>query len=135
MEMQRLGNVGPHSIPTVVKEDVYVDGYKLPKGCYVAYNFTGFHTDPDYWTDPKVFRPERFLDGKEKEQFVPFGMGKRRCMGEIMGRMELFLFSVLLLQHFKIEAPVEHKRPDPEEDVTGVTRRPSPFYVKLSVRK
>ena len=35
--------------------------------------------DPDYWTDPDTFNPERFLgeDGQilKEERFVPYGIG------------------------------------------------------------
>ena len=35
--------------------------------------------DPEYWTDPDTFNPERFLgeDGQilKEERFVPYGIG------------------------------------------------------------
>ncbi len=43
-------------------------------------NLWRVHRDPNYWTDPDVFRPERFLD--QKGQFVkdthviPFSLGE-----------------------------------------------------------
>ena len=71
----------------------------------VFYNIHKFHTDPEYWGDPEVFRPERFLhtqDGKMKlvkhDRFLPFGFGKRICMGESLAKAELFIFTVLLIQ-------------------------------------
>jgi cytochrome P450 len=36
--------------------------------------------DKQYWVDPEVFRPERFLDSqgnvKREEALIPFGIGK-----------------------------------------------------------
>ena len=41
-------------------------------------------------------RPERFLspDGKlqQDEQFVPFSIGRRKCPGESLAKIELFQF-------------------------------------------
>ena len=108
---------------------------RIPKGTLLAYNIHKFHTDPDYWGDPESFRPERFLDGGKREQFVPFGMGKRICMGESLARNELFIFSTLILQNFKIGLAVGHERPDPEKWVSGITRVPLPFHVNISLRQ
>ena len=43
-----------------------------------------------------IFRPERFLDAdgffKPNEMLQPFGIGRRKCLGESLARMENFLF-------------------------------------------
>ena len=62
--------------------------------------------DKKFWGDPENFRPSRFLskDGKfeKKEQFIPFGFGKRVCMGENMAKAELFLFVTGILQRMTV---------------------------------
>ena len=44
----------------------------------------------------QILRPERFLDNEGKvknpEYFVPFGIGKRKCPGASLARIELFMF-------------------------------------------
>uniref|UniRef100_A0A8C8Z5D2 Cytochrome P450 1A n=1 Tax=Prolemur simus TaxID=1328070 RepID=A0A8C8Z5D2_PROSS len=56
------------------------------------------------WGDPFEFRPERFLtpDGiinkALSEKVILFGLGKRKCIGETIGRLEVFLFLATLLQ-------------------------------------
>ena len=134
MEIQRLACVASGSIPHVANEDGYLAGYKIPKGTIMMYNIYKFHMDRSYWKDPESFNPDRFLDGK-KEQFTPYGMGKRVCMGESLARNELFIFSSLILQNFKIELPTSHEKPDPHRDDLGVTRVPKPFYVRISPRE
>jgi cytochrome P450 len=67
-------------------------------GTMFTYNIHKFHMDPDHWESPEVFNPDRFLQNDTNEQFIPFGFGKRMCMGESLAKSELFIFAVLLLQ-------------------------------------
>ncbi|XP_050416707.1 cytochrome P450 2U1 [Patella vulgata] len=106
LEVQRLGNTAPASLPHMANEDAMVNGYLIPKGSMVYANLYGCHLDSKYWDDPKTFKPERFLggDGKLKKQpsFVPFSAGSRICPGESLARMELFLFFSNILQRFTV---------------------------------
>ena len=56
----------------------------------------------DFFEDPATFRPERFINSNGEfvsdERVIYFGTGKRRCVGEILGRAEQYLFSVALVQ-------------------------------------
>ena len=59
-----------------------------------------------------MFRPERFLtsdgttiDKTASEKVLLFGMGKRRCIGEVMARWEVFLFLAILLQRLEFSVP------------------------------
>lgn len=59
--------------------------------------------DPKHWTDPEVFRPERFLadNGEHNARhpaFVPFGVGRRVCLGEKLALADLFFTVARLLQ-------------------------------------
>jgi len=38
------------------------------------------HRDPQYWTDPESFRPERWASARDPQAFIPFGWGPRRCV-------------------------------------------------------
>lgn len=62
--------------------------------------------------EPHLFKPERFLtaDGELKkiDEFVPFGLGKRQCLGESLARMELFLFTANIFNQFRVRGT---KRP------------------------
>ncbi|XP_058521448.1 cytochrome P450 1A2-like isoform X2 [Ochotona princeps] len=64
------------------------------------------------WGDPSEFRPERFLTTSGvalnkplSEKVMLFGMGKRRCIGETLGRWEVFLFLAILLQRLEFSVP------------------------------
>ncbi|XP_022367819.1 cytochrome P450 1A2-like isoform X3 [Enhydra lutris kenyoni] len=64
------------------------------------------------WGDPSEFRPERLLtaDGTAinkilSEKVILFSMGKRRCIGEVMAKSEIFLFLAILLQRLEFSVP------------------------------
>ena len=130
MEIQRLSCVDPGSLPHIANDDGYLDGYKIPKGTLIMYNIYKFHMDPDQWEDPEIFNPGRFLDGGKKEQFVPFGMGKRICMGESLAKNELFIFftlsivalSVILSTSYHAELCNIHIFPSPPEHLRRSNR-------------
>lgn len=108
-------------------------------GTWMFYNIHKFHHDPDYWGDPNRFRPDRFLDtetGKilRKDRFIPFGFGKRVCMGESLAKAEVFLAFVLMVKNLKFAVSSKFGEPDFEDAVMGVTRSPNPFYVRLEAR-
>lgn len=46
----------------------------------VIANFNGVLMDKEFWHDPEVFRPDRFIDKDGKlqvpDQYLPFGFGK-----------------------------------------------------------
>ena len=60
--------------------------------------------NPNVFEDPETFKPERFLESNGKyvssrpNGFIPFGMGRRVCLGEKLALADLFLIIVNLLQ-------------------------------------
>jgi cytochrome P450 len=99
--------------------------------------FRGMMLDEKYWPEPAEFRPERFLDANGKafvpENFYPFGVGKHRCMGEMMGRANLFMFITTLFQRFNFLVPKGHDLPSdvPIDGATPSVRQ----YTALVVRR
>ncbi|XP_068246942.1 cytochrome P450 2L1-like [Palaemon carinicauda] len=103
-EVQRIADLVPFAIPHETTADVTIAGYRLPKGTQVMFNLSASMKDPKYWKYPDRFYPEHFLtsDGKpyKPEAFMPFGHGKRVCLGESLARIELFLFFTNLVHRF-----------------------------------
>ncbi|XP_047501602.1 cytochrome P450 2L1-like [Penaeus chinensis] len=110
-EVHRMASLVPLGVSHATATDVHLGDYVIPKGTAVAACIGLCHKDPRYWDQPEEFRPERFLDeeGKfvaQREGFLPFGIGRRSCLGEALARMELFSFTAALLQSFTF-APLE----------------------------
>ncbi|KAH0615907.1 hypothetical protein JD844_026534 [Phrynosoma platyrhinos] len=132
MEVQRMTVVVPLSIPRMASETTVLQGYTIPKGSVIIPNLWSVHRDPRIWEKPDDFHPARFLDENgqllKKETFIPFGIGKRVCMGEQLAKMEFFLMFVSLLQSFTFLFPEDEKKP-PMEGRFGLTLAPFPYNV------
>ncbi|XP_021488969.1 cytochrome P450 2U1 isoform X5 [Meriones unguiculatus] len=121
-----------------VNPDVQIlQGYTIPKGTIVLPNLWAIHRDPAIWEKPDDFCPNRFLDEQgrllKRETFIPFGIGKRVCMGEQLAKMELFLMFVSLMQSFTFALPEGSEKPIMTGRF-GLTLAPHPFNVTVSKR-
>ena len=96
------------------------------------------HMDLKTWDDPEVFRPERFINEQgefvKHSHLIPFSLGKRQCLGEVLARQELFLFTATLLQKFRFECADDVSGRIDDEGVLGFTYAPKPFSVKAILR-
>ncbi|XP_019717377.1 cytochrome P450 2U1 isoform X2 [Hippocampus comes] len=112
-------------------------GFTIPEGTVLLPNLWSVHRDPAMWDQPDSFRPQRFLDDEgqvaRKECFMPFGIGRRMCMGEQLAKMELFLMVTGLLQAFTFRLP-DGTPPPPMHGRFGLTLAPCPFTVSVSPR-
>ncbi|KAF3832128.1 hypothetical protein F7725_025793 [Dissostichus mawsoni] len=95
--------------------DTSLNGYYIPKDTCVFINQWQINHDP-----PVFLRSDRFLssDGsevnkQEGERVMVFGMGKRRCIGEVIAKNEVYLFLAIIVQklHF-------HAMPGQKPDMT-----------------
>lgn len=82
-ETLRLFPTTPLFIPQESSKDCTLGGYNVPRGTMLLVNTWAIHRDPNVWDDPTSFRPERFerLVGDQGYNYIPFGMGKRQCLG------------------------------------------------------
>jgi len=140
-EVQRLSCVAPQTIPHRVTKEVNVEDKTIPRNSYAMANLWGFMKDPDVWHEAEMFRPERFLQETESghklirhEQFVPYGIGRRICMGETLAKDTLFIFMATLVKNLKFENPDFNPKPEPENYTDGFTIIPHPYFVKMKRR-
>ena len=88
-----------------VRETIIVDGKQLPKGWKALFNVKQTHindpstyeADGSHMDHIKGFKPERWLSESTKpKEWMPFGDGRRRCVGERLGMTEMKAFMSML---------------------------------------
>ncbi|CAG2169916.1 unnamed protein product, partial [Oppiella nova] len=82
-------------------------GIIIKKGHEVHIPTYPMHRDPEYFTDPQVFRPERFLPeniAHNPYTYLPFGAGPRSCIGMRLAQLEFKLALVNLIHRYVFHA-------------------------------
>ncbi|XP_041035171.1 cytochrome P450 2C42-like [Carcharodon carcharias] len=112
-EVQRYIDLVPMSLPHMASNDIEFRGYLIPKGMLVIPVLSSVLKGTNQWANPESFNPNHFLEEngcfKNSESFMPFSAGKRKCLGESLARMELFLFLTTLLQNFVFNPVIDRK--------------------------
>jgi cytochrome P450 len=94
-------------------EDDSIDGHFIPKGSFIFICPFALHQNKDNWQQPKDFNPNRFLkeniQGKTY-QYIPFGQGKRMCLGHALAGIQMHIILAELLIHFNFKL-VSKKEP------------------------
>jgi cytochrome P450 family 135 len=91
-ETLRRRPVLPNVAPRLVKKPVEIGGWTYEPGVAVVGNAYLVHHDPDIYPDPYAFKPERFLDeAPGTYTWIPFGGGRRRCLGASFAMLEMKL--------------------------------------------
>ena len=119
-----------------ITKDVTVEGYDVPKDSMALTILLAFMRE--FGEEPEEFRPERFLEKVDmetklvkKDMFVPYGMGRRTCMGESLAKDSIFIFFTNLVKYLKLNTPVSHELPNPNNYTEGFIIIPKPYYVSI----
>ncbi|CAO4376134.1 unnamed protein product [Caenorhabditis nigoni] len=103
-EVQRHASILNVNFWRLNKEPTVIGGHPVDAGCLIAAQLSALHTNEKVFEDPEKFAPERFLKNENLiQQVIPFGIGKRSCLGEALARAELYLIigNLLLRYNFK----------------------------------
>ncbi|KAF3639056.1 putative inactive receptor kinase-like [Capsicum annuum] len=108
-EALRLHSAAPLLIHDYI-EDCVVDGFFVQKGSRVIVNVYAAQRDPNAWPEPDKFLPERFVGSSvdlrgHDFQLLPFGSGRRSCLGMQLGIIIVRLVVAQLVHCFNWELP------------------------------
>jgi cytochrome P450 len=110
-------------------EDDEIDGVAVPAGSTVAVPPYLVHRHPSAWSNPEGFDPSRFLPGagsgtagtgaagvaaaagpgsgdaagRPRYAFIPFGGGRRGCVGNVFALLETVATVAMLAQRFRLD--------------------------------
>lgn len=100
-EAMRLFPPAWHVQRTSRADDV-VGGYLVPRGSLVVVSTWTTHRDPAVWENPAGYDPRRFLGDAPKQRprhaFVPFGGGRRVCIGQGFAMLEGVILAAMMAQ-------------------------------------
>lgn len=143
-EIQRKGNILPMSVFHCTTRDQYVkiDKFQVPPKTAIIPLIGDIMHDPEYFPNPTKFDPERYLKKTSPDdpghfqahpRVIPFGIGKRRCLGEVLARTSLYKFFTALIQKYEISSgqsqPIEDKADN------GFNKAPVPYFLTFKPRK
>jgi len=122
-EIMRCRPVLPNAEPRLTKQPIEIGGVRYPAGVMLLASIYLVHHDPEIYPEPYAFRPERFL-GKQPGTYtwLPFGGGRRRCLGASFAMQEMKIVLREVLGRFALSPA------SAEPEVTGrrsITYSPS----------
>jgi cytochrome P450 len=106
-ETLRRRPVLPNAAPRLTMRELELGGWTYPPGVSLVASTYLLHHDPDIYPDPYAFRPERFLDEPPGTYtWIPFGGGRRRCLGASFAMLEMKIVLRAILENFEL-APTD----------------------------
>ncbi len=125
---------------TIERDAVAADtvaGVPVPAGSTVAISPYLVHRHPEFWPDPAGFDPARFLPTgpanaqvRHRYAYIPFGGGRRACIGQSFAELETVLVLASVAQRFRLELTARGI-PKP---MAAITLRPGKLPMRLLPR-
>ncbi|KAG9459041.1 hypothetical protein H6P81_003549 [Aristolochia fimbriata] len=110
-ELLRLHPPTYFSLTHAAVEPTRLGGYDIPTDANLEFYLLPIATNPNCWTEPGRFWPDRFLTGEEADitggkevKMIPFGAGRRICPGLTMGMLHVNLILARMVQEFEWSA-------------------------------
>src|SRR5262245_60292875 len=106
-----------------IEHDV-IDGHHIRPGTTDRVPPHPLHHAERWWPDPETFDPTRFLGDAARDRprsaYLPFGGGRRICIGQSFALMEMVLIAAIMGQLFTFDVSPNH----PVELEATLTLRP-----------
>ncbi|XP_055695221.1 cytochrome P450 4d10-like isoform X2 [Lutzomyia longipalpis] len=105
------------SVPIIGRQsekEVTINDITIPAGAGIAIGTYFMGRDPDLFTDPEIFNPERFAversgDTQNLFGYVPFSAGPRNCIGQKFAILEMKSIAVKVLKNFELSVQEDYK--------------------------
>lgn len=123
-----------HTIPRRSTQDIEINDYLIPSDEEVHLSIIAVHRDERFYDDPMTFRPDRWTDNFEEElpeyAFVPFGGGRRTCIGREFARLEATLVLATIGQQWELVWDGGDTALTMEPEITIKTKNGLPIQVQ-----
>eukprot|EP00884_Botryococcus_braunii_P011979 jgi/Botrbrau1/20782/Bobra.0156s0013.1 len=99
----------PNLTGRLLKQDMDLGGYLVPRGTWVQVAAWSIQRNEQWWEDPEAFLPERWLEGTPEAKrrphhaFYAFGDGPRSCVGSRFAMEEMKIALMRILQRYSIK--------------------------------
>lgn len=144
-----------HTVMRLVIKDISYKGYTIPAGHFLCGSQAVSQMDPVRFPNPEKFDPKRFLNNDEgsgewtingvdiaqksaRSNFLPFGAGRHRCIGEAFAYVQIKTIVALFLREFRHWLPKDNegKNVFPEMDFTSLIVMPKkPAFIGFERRE
>ncbi len=123
-ESLRIRPVVPGVGRVVRGEPFELGGYSIPPGIEINPNIVTVHKRAEWYPEPTVFKPERFLgpDAPDTYTWIPFGGSTRRCIGASFATFEMRVVVKRVLERTDLK-PSGRAEKGSRKGVTIVPRR------------
>lgn len=95
-------------LPRLAVEDSTLAGLPVRAGTTAVVSLYNVHRDPQAWSAPTEFRPERHAADATppapRNAWMPFGLGQHMCVGQRLAMAEGPLILARIAQRFELEA-------------------------------
>jgi cytochrome P450 len=118
-EIMRLRPVLPNAEPRLTKKPVTIGDFEYPPGVALLASSYLVHHDPSVYPEPYEFRPERFVgNAPGTYTWIPFGGGRRRCLGASFALQEMKIVIRAVAQRFELEPASDRREQTARRSIT-----------------
>ena len=123
-ESLRLRPVLLNAAPRTVKKPIEVGGITYVPRVHLLVSAWLIQHDADIYPEPYAFRPERFLESDPGTYtWIPFGGGRRRCVGASFAQLEMAIVLRELLRVSKVAASIADSEATVRRAITAAPAR------------
>jgi cytochrome P450 len=87
----------------IAAQPVEMGPYLIPQGSEIIYSPYHTHRQPDLYPQPERFLPARWEKFHPSPyEYLPFGAGKRMCIGSTFALFEIKIVLAMILQRYRL---------------------------------